>query len=613
MSRHTVINRRDLDFLLFEWLPLNELLRARRFAGHDSSSIDAVLSVAERLAVQELAPLLRASDITEPYLQGGKVHVLPAVRSAVLNMAEAGLFGAAFDEEFGGSQMPHVVFIAAMGLLMSGSIAAASFMLLTVANARLLIARGTPAQVVAFAKPQISGGALGTMCLSEPHAGSSLADIRTRALPDGTDDHGRRFRLFGDKMWISGGDHDVTDQVIHLVLAKVPDQSGRILQGTRAISLFVVPKLLPDGSINDVKVTGLNHKMGYRALPNCALNFGGGNEAPAGAAGAVGWLVGDIGEGLGQMFHMMNEARIAVGLGGAMLAYRGYLMSLAYARERVQGRHAADLSGLPVVIAEHADVKRMLLAQKAYAEGALALVLYSAMLVDQASEACDPGERSVAADVLSLLTPVSKTWPSEWAQRSLDFAIQIHGGAGYCRDFEIEQLYRDNRLNPIHEGTTGIQAIDLVRRKLRKQQARGLSALSDRAHATIDAAGSLKMLEAQAGALRAAWSMISKMVDTLRNETDEDAAVVHATEFLFAFGHAIVGWLWLDQALACAAAIRNGPLAEAEMNFRLGKLRACRYFCEYELPQIDAWAATIMSATDVYATMPVEQFLGEAK
>jgi alkylation response protein AidB-like acyl-CoA dehydrogenase len=570
-----------------------------------------VLSVAQKLAEEKLAPHLRASDITEPFLQGENVRVLPAVRSAVLDIAAAGLFGAVFDEEVGGLQMPYVVYIAAMGLLMSGAIGTASFMLLTVGNARLVMAHGTPVQQAMFAKPQIAGDALGTMCLSEPHAGSSLADIRTRALPDGDDDYGRRFRLFGHKMWISAADHDVTEQIVHLVLAKVPDSTGHLLSGTRAISLFVVPKVLPDGTLNDVKVAGLNHKMGYRGLPNCALNFGEGPLQPIGAPGAVGWLIGEIGQGLGQMFHMMNEARIAVGMGAAMLAYRGYLLSLDYARHRVQGRPAEGASRGPVVIAEHADVKRMLLAQKSYAEGALALVLYSAILVDYESEAPVAPARETAGDILSLLTPVSKTWPSEWAQCSLDFALQIHGGAGYCRDFEIEQLYRDNRLNAIHEGTTGIQAIDLVRRKLRKQQAIGLSALLARVRATTALACTLPDLVGQAATLEAAWATISLVIAKLCEEPNEETAVIHATAFLYAFGHAIVGWLWLDQAVVCARALRANPLHEAEKNFRLGKMRACRYFSECELPKIQSWVAPILIATDVTASMPIEQFLGE--
>jgi alkylation response protein AidB-like acyl-CoA dehydrogenase len=458
-----------MDFLLRDWLNISALLDRPRFAAHSADSIDAIMALAQDLAERELVPLLRPSDIEEPSMDvDGRVRVLPAVARAVQLLSEAGLFASVFDEALGGLQLPHTIYFATLGILMSATIATSSFMLLTVGNARLIVSFGNAAQIAAFAQPPISGRAMGTMCLSEPQAGSSLSDIRTRAAADGEDALGERYRITGSKMWISGGDHDVTTNIVHLVLAKVPDSSGRIVEGTQGISLFIVPKVLPDGGRNDITTVALNHKMGYRGLPNCALNFGEGRHQPAGGAGAVGWLVGKVGEGLPQMFQMMNEARISVGMGGAMLAYRGYLMSLDYARDRRQGRAVGDKNGAPVAIIEHADVKRMLLAQKAYAEGALALVLYSARLLDEQNTAETEQARQSAGELLALLTPVAKSWPAEWAQQSLNLAIQIHGGAGYTRDFEVEQLYRDNRLNAIHEGTTGIQALDLVGRKLRR-------------------------------------------------------------------------------------------------------------------------------------------------
>ena len=610
MTASDVINRRDLDFLLYEWLDLGELLSRPRFCAHDREEIDAMLSQVQRLALQALAPHLRASDLSEPFLDAaGNVRVLPEVRRAVRLLAEAGLFGSVFEENLGGLQLPYLVYIAAMGLLMSGSIATASFMLLTVANARLIASQGSASQISTFARPQIAGEALGTMCLSEPHAGSSLGDIRTRAESDGEDEHGRRFRVFGNKMWISAADHDVTEQIVHLVLAKLSDSSGRLVAGTRGISLLVVPKVLPDGAVNDLRVTGLNHKMGYRGIPNCALNFGDGRVAPGGRPGAIGWLIGEKGQGLRHMFQMMNEARIAVGLGGAMLAYRGYLMALSYAQTRIQGRPPGRKDGAPVPIICHADVKRMLLAQKAYAEGALALVLFSARLLDEKMTAESQQDRDEAGALLALLTPVAKTWAAEWGQRGLDYAIQIHGGGGYSRDFEVEQLYRDNRLNSIHEGTTGIHAIDLVSRKLRHPDVRGMAILRKRVTATIQASRRSIRLINEAKALDAAWTAIERAVDHLRRESDEARALAHATPFLFAFGHGVAGWLWLDQARMCERVPARG-LEGAELNYREGKLRACRYFSEFELPKIAGWLAPILADTDVTTSMRAEQFLG---
>jgi len=608
MSASSVINRRDIDFLLRDWLNIGAVLDRPHFSAHSTDSIDAIITLAQDLAERELVPLLRPSDIEEPSMGvDGQVRVLPGVSRAVQLLSEAGLFASVFDEALGGLQLPHSVYFATLGILMSATIATPSFMLLTVGNARLIVSFGNAAQIAAFVQPQIAGKTMGTMCLSEPQAGSSLSDIRTRAAADGEDALGERYRITGNKMWISGGDHDVTANIVHLVLAKVPDSSGRIVEGTKGISLFIVPKVLPDGSHNDIITVALNHKMGYRGLPNCALNFGEGHHEPAGRAGAVGWLVGKVGEGLSQMFQMMNEARISVGMGGAMLAYRGYLMSLDYARNRRQGRAVGVKNGAPVAIIEHADVKRMLLAQKAYAEGALALVLYSARLLDEQNTAETEQARQSAEEFLALLTPVAKSWPAEWAQQSLDLAIQIHGGAGYTRDFDVEQLYRDNRLNAIHEGTTGIQALDLVGRKLRRDEGKAYGQLRARVHATCEAVRGRSRLIPDHDALDLAWCQLDDAVAALLAESEERRALANATSFLFAFGHAVVGWLWVDQALACDRALDSG-ITGSEYSFRAGKLRACRYFVETELPKVSSWVRLVSSMTDVAAAMPNDQF-----
>jgi alkylation response protein AidB-like acyl-CoA dehydrogenase len=442
------------------------------------------------------------------------------------------------------------------------------------------------------------------MCLSEPQAGSSLADITTRAVADAEDELGRRYRIYGAKMWISAGDHDVTDNIVHLVLAKAAGSDGVVAQGTRGISLFIVPKRLPSGDLNDVAVAGLNHKMGYRGLPNCALNFGEGRALPDGRAGAVGWLVGEVGQGLPQMFQMMNEARVSVGLGAAMLASRGHLLSLAYAHTRAQGRPLGSRSGAPVPIAQHADVQRMLLAQKSYAEGALALVLYTARLLDLVHSGSDD-EQADADALLAVLTPIAKTWPSEWAQRALDHAIQIHGGAGYTRDFDVELLYRDNRLNTIHEGTTGIQAIDLVGRKLRRDKGLGFDILQRRVTATLERARVHPAFANEALALSSALAALAGAAEMLMTEFEEAEAIAAATPFLLAAGHVVVGWLWLDQALCCEAFGQN---SDAERTFCASKIAACRYFSVFELPKVSAWLSPILGANALGKILPTDVF-----
>ncbi len=600
LTSTTVINRRDLDFLLQDWLDLGALLKRPRFRAHDLETVVTTLDLAQKIAENEIAPHLRASDTDEPFLDSdGRVVVHPEVKRAVRLVAESGLFGSVFDAELGGAQLPNLVHFAAMGLLMSGGLPTASFMLLTVANARLIATHGSRAQIDGFALSSIAGETMGTMCMSEPDAGSSLADIKTRAMPEGDDELGRRFRLRGAKMWISAADHDITDNIIHLVLAKTPDRDGRLTEGTRGISLFIVPSVLPDGERNDVAVAGLNHKLGYRGIPNCAVNFGEGAHRPRGSEGAIGWLVGEIGQGLPQMFQMMNEARVSVGLGAAMLAYRGYLLSVLYASERKQGRRPGVRSGPPVAIIEHADVKRMLLAQKACAEGGLALVLYSARLLDDELTAEDEDARNAAAELLALLTPITKSWPSEMTQSSLDLAIQIHGGAGYTRDFQVEQLYRDNRLNPIHEGTTGVQAIDLVGRKIRRDGGKAFRILRRRVQAAIAGADRRERLQADARGLEAVWKSLDRAVELLISEETEALAMANATPFLFAFGHAVVGWLWLDMALLAERRLAESG-CDGEPGFYSGKLQACRYFTAYELPRIDAWLAPLFARTGIF-------------
>ena len=574
-----LIPRAEIDFLL-DWLELDALLE--RFPDVSREEVGAVLDLSEQVAADEFLPHYKLADQIEPRLEADGVHILPEVAAAVRRFAELGLMSAGFAPELGGMGLPTLVCTASLAQFMAANVATAGYPMLTMGNARLIATFGTAAQIDAFARPGIAGESLGTMCLSEPQAGSSLADIRTRAEPDGEDEYGKRFRLTGNKMWISGGDHDITPGITHLVLAKVPDAEGKLVEGTKGISLFIVPKLLPDGTRNDVVVAGLNHKMGYRGTANCLLNLGENG-------GAIGWMVGEPGRGLAQMFQMMNEARINVGLGAAALGYRGYRHALIYANERLQGRPADQRGGAPVAIVHHPDVKRMLLQQKCYAEGSLALIFYCAKLVDE-----EAGDTDAEA-LLGLLTPVAKTWTSEYGLASNDIAIQIHGGYGYTRDFDVEQLYRDNRLNPIHEGTTGIQAIDLLGRKTLKDNGHGHSVLRQRVAATRAAAtGSLAP---HAETLGRAWGTIDETIASLRG-VDGGRALDNAGPFLSAFGHAVMAWLWLDMAVA----------ANSDNAFHAGKRHACRFFFECELPKIDAWLGPVAAHSDVASAMPVEAF-----
>jgi len=491
---------------------------------------------------------------------------------------------------------------------------------LTTANANVLMAHGTPAQRRVFAHNEFAGRWFGTMCLSEPQAGSSLSDIATRAEPDGPDHEadplGPRYRLRGGKMWISNGEHEVTENIVHLVLAKIPAPDGSLPPGTRGISLFVVPRKLVDehgaltGERNDVALAGLNHKLGYRGLPNTILNFGEGRFPVRGGPGALGYRVGRPGEGLACMFHMMNEGRIAVGLGAVALGQAGYEASLAYARDRRQGRPAGpagkDVRAAPVRIIEHADVKRMLLAQKAFVEGGLALELFCARLVDERRTG-EPAAAAEAALLLDVLTPVAKSWPSEWCLEANSLAIQVHGGYGYTRDFPVEQYWRDNRLNMIHEGTHGIQGLDLLGRKVVMQEGAGLALLQWRLAATVQRATASAPLRAQGEALARAAAQLGAATREAWSTGVPEEALANATPYLQACGHVVVAWLLLDTALAARAALDAGRPVPGQA-FCLGKLQAVRYFYEYELPRIDAWLAVVASRNPACREMREEWF-----
>ena len=603
--------RTTLDFLLYEWLHAEQLTGRDRFADHSRETFGAVLDTCERIAREKYAPFNRLVDTEEPRFDGERVIQPQATHAARQAYADSGMLAAAQNYENGGMQLPFTVEAAANAFFAMASISIGSNML-TTGNANLLMVHGTAMQRDVFARNAFAGRWAGTMALSEPHAGSSLSDITTRAVADGEDfaddPLGARYRLTGNKMWISSGDHELTENITHLVLAKIPGPDGKLVAGTRGISLFIVPKKLvsTDGTLtgerNDVALAGLNHKLGWRGTTNTLLNFGEGRYPVRGAAGAIGYLVGAPGKGLQCMFHMMNEARIAIGMAATMLGMAGYQASLDYAKGRPQGRPtgkagAKDSARTPVRIIEHADVKRMLLAQKAYCEGALALELYCAQLVDEQAT----GEAAAADQarlLLEVLTPIAKSWPSEWCLEANSLAIQVHGGYGYTRDFPVEQYWRDNRLNMIHEGTHGIQALDLLGRKVRMEGGRGLQLLAGRINATIERAMQDAALAEYGNALGAALAQVGAATRAAWATGEPDEALPNAVPYMQAFGHTVLAWIWLDVGLASGSADAAS----------VGRRTALRYFFNYELPKIGAWLRVVDQRDMTCATMPEEAF-----
>lgn len=579
-----ILSRRDLDFLLYEWLDAESLIQRQRFSEHSRETFDAVLDLCEQLATDKFANHNKKSDQNEPHFDGERVHIIPEVRQALDAFTEAGLITAGHDAELGGMQLPCLLEKAGFAWFNGANVATSAYPMLSIGNANTLLKCGSAQQIEQFVKPILAGRFFGTMCLSEPQAGSSLSDILTQAIaePDGS------YRLRGNKMWISGGEHDLSENIIHLVLAKVPGADGKLIPGVKGISLFIVPKFLvnDDGSVgerNDVVLAGLNHKMGYRGTTNCLLNFGEGKHQPKGKTGAVAYLVGKLHHGLAAMFHMMNEARIGVGLGAVMLGYTGYLQSLDYARNRPQGRPPAnkDPSQPQIPLIEHTDVRRMLLAQKSYVEGGLALILYCARLVDEEKTADSAEARASATLLLDILTPIAKSWPSQWCLEANNLAIQIYGGYGYTREYNVEQLYRDNRLNPIHEGTHGIQAIDLLGRKVVMNSGAAMKLLSEKILHTLVRAESCQLTE-HSRALGKRWKRLLNTTEILHDTNDLNVTLANASIYLEAFGHLVMSWIWLEQAITADKAQRD------DHAFYAGKRQACDWFFRWELPRVDA-------------------------
>ena len=620
--------RDTIDFLLYDWLKVQDLQQRERFTDHSRETFDAVLDTCERIAREKYAPFNRTVDIQEPQFDGEKVVLPQATHDAHDAYVGSGMLSAAQDYEIGGMQLPYTVESAANAFFACASVSIGANML-TMGNANLLMAHGSDVQKKVFALNEFSGKWAGTMCLSEPQAGSSLSDIATRAMPDTAsegvdwqqDPLGQRYRLKGNKMWISTGDHELTENIVHLVLAKIADANGKTIAGVKGISLFIVPKKMVDtngqltGERNDVALAGLNHKCGWRGTVNTLLNFGEGKYPLRGAgldgkgAGAVGYLVGQPGEGLRCMFHMMNEARIGVGLAATMLGLAGYYASLDYAKNRPQGRPMSAAGKDPTTpqarIIEHSDIKRMLLAQKAYGEGALALALYCARLVDEQHTGTTETANE-ARLLLEVLTPIAKSWPSEWCLEANSLAIQIHGGYGYTRDYPVEQYWRDNRLNMIHEGTHGIQALDLLGRKVLMENGQGLQLLAARINHTIERAmqaadtASIQHsdLSAMANALAQALQQVSNATQQAWRTGEPSQALANAVPYMQAFGHTVLAWMWLELTLA----------SQGAGNANIGRRHAAQFFFNYELPKIGAWLNVVASRDMTCADMPEEAF-----
>ena len=599
---NALLNERDLEFLLYEFLDTEDLLQRPQYSEHSREIFDAVLKTAKTIAVDKFANHNQLGDANEPTFDGEKVTLIPETKVAWDAWAEAGFLAAHCGFEEGGMQLPETVLRVAMAYPSAANVGTAAYGFLSVGAANLIRSFGTEALKERFLPAMKAGRSSGTMALTEPNQGSALSDITTRAVPqdDGT------YKITGQKIYISGGDQNLTENIVHMVLAKIEGAPA----GVKGISLFICPKYLVNedgtsGASNDVNLAGLLHKMGNRNTTSTALSFGENG-------GATAYLVGAPHKGLFYMFQMMNEARIGVGTGAAVLAYQGYNYSLDYARQRPQGRLPSnkDPESKQVDIIQHADVRRMLLAQKSYAEGGLALCLYGSSLFEDSHTATTDQQREEAFELLELLTPIIKSWPSKYGLEANDLAIQVLGGSGYIREYPVEQYYRDNRLNPIHEGTEAIHGIDLLGRKVMLKDGLGYTLFNTKVTEAIAAAAKLSSLSNLADGMQQGLDCLNRVTETLLPELgkDVDLALANATVYLDMFGRVVVSWVWLRQALVASLALERSGLSAEDINFYRGKIQAARYYIQWELIQIEPQAKILMEVNPVCYEMQDQWF-----
>jgi len=591
----TFYSKRDLHFQLFENQNCLELLQYPYFSDHSKETFALVLDAAAQIAEKSLFPIFKEMDRQEPQLENGIVKVHPQMRSIIRQFGADGWINAIFPYEEGGQQLPWTLHLSAGFILQAANYSASVFPFLTTGAANLIRTFGSSALRDAYTPKMYTGEWQGTMALTEPDAGSSLSDLTTLAVP--TSKEGV-YSIRGQKIYISAGDHDACDNVIHLMLARIEGAPA----GTKGISLFVVPKIRLDGTPNDVLTQGIYHKMGYKGAPIVHLMIGS-------ESACEGYLVGEAHQGLKYMFQMMNEARLGIGMNATAIATAAYQTSLAYAKVRPQGRNISDKepNRPQVPIIQHADVKRMLLFQKSITEGSLALLIFCGLLGDKLSQESEPQKKAEMEALLDLLIPIAKSYPSEMGVQSTSMAIQVLGGAGYTTDFPVEQYYREARIHPIHEGTTGIHGLDLLGRKMLLHEGLGWKMLQKEFQSTLKEAKPLPELGDIALTFeKYAQEFASGTAQLLfkRNQGPE-YYLADATLYLEGAGLLCMGWIWLKQAITAQKALDMGS---KEQDFHLGKIETARYTVAYELVKLKGIVERFASTNYPTLTMKTDWF-----
>lgn len=593
------ISRQTLNFLLFEMLEIQKLSQHEYFNEYNKEALDMVLGTANKIAVDLMRPFLREMDKNSPVYKNGEVHVHDAVRTFMRKCGEIGLISAHFPFDEGGQQLPYSVVAAINYIFAAANYSLGVYPGLTSGAANLIVTFGSPDLKKYYIPKMFTGEWQGTMALTEPEAGSSLSDIKTKAVPTGEG----FYLMKGQKIFISAGTHDGVDNIVNLMLARVEGAPA----GVRGISLFVVPKLRGDGTggliSNDVTCAGIEHKLGYRGSPITQLSMGENGDCR-------GWLVGEENRGLSYMFQMMNEERINVGIGAAGIASAAYYDSLKYSEERPQGRplNSKNPSEPQCAIIKHPDVKRMLLFQKAVSEGSLSLALQVGKYIDM-KHISSPEEVEKYDLLLEFLTPIAKSYPSENGILSASAGLQILGGYGYCEDFNLELFFRDSRIHPIHEGTTGIQGQDLLGRKTTMKKGRALELFVHEIKETITEAGNYQPLKKYGAELEEALQNFQKTARYLLGlalKGDMEIFLADATLYLEMAGIITIAWQWLKQGV-CAAKQCEGCADGALMKFYESKIHTMKFFFKYELPRAETISGILMD--DEVLTVGVDESL----
>ena len=588
----------DMRFALAVTADLPALLGLPAFSHAESDVINAVLDEAARFSGGVIAPLNRVGDETGSRLENGEVRTPPGFADAYRQFCAGGWNGVPFATDHGGGGLPWTVAMTVQEMMGSANMAFSLCPLLTQGAVEAITAHGTAEQKKVYLPKLVSGEWSGTMNLTEARAGSEVGALRTSAKPDGAG----AWRIKGTKIFITYGDHDMAANVIHLVLARTPGAPS----GTKGISLFLVPKFLPKpdgtpGPRNDVRCLSLEHKLGIHASPTCVLSFGD-NE------GALGYLVGEENAGMRCMFTMMNNARLSVGLQGVSVAERAYQQALAFARERKQGYRIDGKGGnVSAAIVEHSDVRRMLMLMKAQIEAMRALICHTASAMDFSHHHADAATRALKRAEVDLLIPVCKAWSTDLGCELTSLNVQIHGGMGYVEETGAAQLMRDARIAPIYEGTNGIQALDLVGRKLSMNGGEAVRALLNAMRAVGQDMAKDKRLEPMREPFARAVAALEKGSEWMMASMAKDPhrASGGATAYLRLFGTVVGGWLLSRQAIAAAALIDAGQGGD----FHLAKIATARFYAAQILPQADGLFTAATSGADELAAMPASAFV----